>query len=62
MKTVKRTLGLGLMITFLASCGGHTLCDAYSYLDYKNEGNDYLEFKKQQDNPEVLKTEEIEIG
>lgn len=62
MKTVKRTLGLGLMVAFLASCGGHTLCDAYSYLDYKKDGNDYLEMKKQQEASKVEITEEIEIG
>ena len=62
MKAVKRTLGLGLMVAFIASCGGHTLCDAYSYLDYKKEGNDYLEMKKQQEQTEVEKTEGIEIG
>lgn len=62
MKTVKRTLGLGLMIAFLASCGGHTLCDAYSYLDYKSEGDNYLEMKKQQEKSKVLEAEEIEIG
>lgn len=40
MQLIKNTLlGTGtLLLTILAtSCGGHTMCDAYGYMDYKNE-------------------------
>jgi hypothetical protein len=40
MKLFKNSiLGTGLfLVTILAtSCGGHTLCDAYGYLEYKKE-------------------------
>lgn len=34
MKLSKRIFGLAAGILLLASCGGHTMCDAYSYLEY----------------------------
>lgn len=35
MKLTKRIFGLASGILLLASCGGHTMCDAYSYMEYK---------------------------
>ena len=35
MKLSKRIFGLAAGILLLASCGGHAMCDAYGYLEYK---------------------------
>lgn len=61
MKALKRTLGVIGLVTFLASCGGKPLCDAYSYLDYEKEAKEYQEMKKAyNDHSKVERIEGIE--
>lgn len=59
-RAVKIFLGFGLVAISLSSCGGHTLCDAYGYLEYENEKE---EINKKIYNIEVEETEELsELG
>lgn len=45
-----RVLGALAGLFLLASCGGHTMCDAYTYYDYK---------KDSKETPYSVETEEL---
>jgi hypothetical protein len=61
MKAIKSTLGVIGLVVILTSCGGKPLCDAYSYLDYKKEAEEYKVMKQRQsDQSKVQRIEIIE--
>ena len=40
IKLTKKLFAISSITILLASCGGHTVCDAYSYYEYKKEAKE----------------------
>ncbi|MDX1653279.1 MAG: hypothetical protein R3277_12350 [Brumimicrobium sp.] len=51
-KTTKKLIALASLSIFLVSCGGHGVCDAYSYYDYKKEAKEIKENTPQKNHTE----------